>query len=128
MNVILHNCTQWYDPDCLADRSAWKIHAGSLNHSLAVMIESLVNKRIPPNVLAGMDLTMQCTQKGRQDNIRMEKCAQIPTKIVCKAEILKKGHGIEANCRRHPDKATQTLDRNQGKLQLRATRLIHRTI
>ena len=58
-------------------------------------IESLVNKRIPPNVLAGMDLTMGCVQKGRQDNIRMEKCAQSENNIICKAEILKRGEGIE---------------------------------
>ena len=42
-----------------------------------------------------MDLTLDCVEKGRQDNVRIERCSQGKTKIICKAEILKSGEGIE---------------------------------
>ena len=61
------------------------------------MIEALINGKIPPSVLAGMDLKLDCIEKGKRDNIYLQVCHQGRIRIICRAEILREGRGISVN-------------------------------
>ena len=61
------------------------------------MIEAMINGRIPPSILAGMDITLNCIEKGKRDNIHLEVCHQGEKRIICRAELLREGKGIATN-------------------------------
>ena len=61
------------------------------------MIEALINGKIPPRILAGLDIKLNCIDKGKRDNIHLELCHQGPNRIICRAELLREGQGINTN-------------------------------
>ena len=61
------------------------------------MIEALINGKIPPSILAGLDIKLDCIDKGKRDNIHLELCHQGPKRIICRAELLREGQGINTN-------------------------------
>ena len=58
------------------------------------ILESLVNREMPPVILAGMDIQLDCVEKGREDNIHLEHCHQGKRMVKCRAAVMKEGKGI----------------------------------
>ena len=59
-------------------------------------MEMLLNGRVPPKILTGMDIKVECLDQGRRESVKVLECNQYSEHLACKLELLQKGKGIIA--------------------------------